>query len=151
MRSLDFFFYLFVCFDCRQVSSNDYSSLDTLTKTIVKEKQPFIRLELSKEDLLEMFKVLLTVCLFFISVNLSWKTDCSIYFENRWKCLNFRTPFSKSWKYLKLVFSPWKPLIFIEQDQKVFSVYNLGRNLVLLILLLGCPPILDWIYYLLRY
>ena len=64
------------------MSSNDYSSLDTLTKTIVKEKQPFIRLELSKEDLLEMFKVLLTVSLFFISVKLSWKTECSVYFEN---------------------------------------------------------------------
>ena len=46
---------LYVCY--RQVSSNDYPSLDTLTKTIVKEKQPFIRLEMTKEDLLEMFKV----------------------------------------------------------------------------------------------
>lgn len=46
-----------LCFDYRQVSSNDYSSLDTLTKSIVKEKQPFVRLEMSKEDLLEMFKV----------------------------------------------------------------------------------------------
>jgi len=50
-----------VCFDGRQVSSNDYSSLDTLTKNIVKEKQPFVRLEISKEDLLEMFKVSLKV------------------------------------------------------------------------------------------
>lgn len=58
--SLDFFD-LFVCFDCRQVSSNDYSSLDTLTKNIVKEKQPFVRLEISKEDLLVMFKVSLEV------------------------------------------------------------------------------------------
>lgn len=46
-----------LCADCRQVSSNDYPSLDSLTKSIVKEKQPFVRLELSKEDLLEMFKV----------------------------------------------------------------------------------------------
>ena len=50
-------FVTFLGVDCRQVSSNDYSSLDTLTKNIVKEKQPFVRLEISKEDLLEMFKV----------------------------------------------------------------------------------------------
>ena len=50
-----------LCVDCRQVSSNDYSSLDSLTKSIVKEKQPFVRLEMSKEDLLEMFKVLLAI------------------------------------------------------------------------------------------
>lgn len=43
--------------DCRQVSSNDYPAIDTLTKSIVKEKQPFVRLEVTKEDLLEMFKV----------------------------------------------------------------------------------------------
>ncbi|KAK3731629.1 hypothetical protein QZH41_015885, partial [Actinostola sp. cb2023] len=42
--------------DGRQVSSNDFPSLDTLTKSIVKEKQPFERLEMKKEDLLEMFK-----------------------------------------------------------------------------------------------
>ncbi|XP_048583343.1 threonine--tRNA ligase 1, cytoplasmic isoform X2 [Nematostella vectensis] len=40
----------------RQVSSNDFSSLDNLTKKITKEKQPFERLEMKKEDLLEMFK-----------------------------------------------------------------------------------------------
>lgn len=44
-------------FDYRQVSSNDYPAIDTLTKSIVKEKQPFVRLEMTKEDLLEMFKV----------------------------------------------------------------------------------------------
>lgn len=42
--------------DHRQVSSNDFPSLDTLTKSIVKEKQPFERLEMTKEDLFEMFK-----------------------------------------------------------------------------------------------
>jgi threonyl-tRNA synthetase len=31
--------------------------METLVKTIIKEKQPFERLEVSKEDLLEMFKV----------------------------------------------------------------------------------------------
>lgn len=43
----------------RQVSSNDYPSLDSLTKSIVKEKQPFVRLVITKEELLEMFKVIL--------------------------------------------------------------------------------------------
>lgn len=59
-----FFFFCFLRlyiglgqFDCRQVSSNDYPAVDTLTKSIVKEKQPFVRLEMTKEDLLEMFKV----------------------------------------------------------------------------------------------
>lgn len=31
--------------------------METLVKNIVKEKQPFERLEMKKEDLLEMFKV----------------------------------------------------------------------------------------------
>ena len=66
--AVSWFFNLFVCFDCRQVSSNDYSSLDTLTKNIVKEKQPFVRLELSKEDLLEMFKVTLKVQFRFVHI-----------------------------------------------------------------------------------
>ena len=43
----------------RQVSSNDYPSLDSLTKSIVKEKQPFVRLVMTMEELLEMFKVIL--------------------------------------------------------------------------------------------
>ncbi|KAK7116535.1 threonine--tRNA ligase 1, cytoplasmic-like isoform X1 [Littorina saxatilis] len=37
------------------VSSNDFPNLETLVKGIVKEKQPFERLEVKKEDLLEMF------------------------------------------------------------------------------------------------
>ena len=41
----------------RQVSSNDFPQVETLCKSIVKEKQPFVRLEMKKEDLLEMFKV----------------------------------------------------------------------------------------------
>ena len=40
-----------------QVSPNDFGNLETLFKSIVKEKQPFVRLEMKKEDLLEMFKV----------------------------------------------------------------------------------------------
>ncbi|KAG8512656.1 Threonine--tRNA ligase, cytoplasmic, partial [Galemys pyrenaicus] len=38
------------------VSSNDFSSLETLCKKIIKEKQAFERLEVKKETLLEMFK-----------------------------------------------------------------------------------------------
>lgn len=40
----------------RQVSNVDFPVMETLVKNIVKEKQPFERLELKKEDLLEMFK-----------------------------------------------------------------------------------------------
>jgi len=44
-------------FACVQVSNLDFPVLENLMKSIVKEKQPFERLEMSKEDLLEMFKV----------------------------------------------------------------------------------------------
>ncbi|KAL3866804.1 hypothetical protein ACJMK2_044072 [Sinanodonta woodiana] len=40
----------------KQVSSSDYPAIESLMKQIVKEKQPFERLEMKKEDLLEMFK-----------------------------------------------------------------------------------------------
>ncbi|XP_026366120.2 threonine--tRNA ligase 2, cytoplasmic [Ursus arctos] len=40
----------------RTVSSTELSALENICKTIVKEKQPFERLEVSKEVLLEMFK-----------------------------------------------------------------------------------------------
>lgn len=43
----------------RQVSSADFNSLETIMKSAVKEKQPFVRLEMSKEDLLKMFEVCL--------------------------------------------------------------------------------------------
>lgn len=36
---------------------HDYPHLDMLFKSITKEKQPFVRLEMKKEDLLEMFEV----------------------------------------------------------------------------------------------
>lgn len=49
----------FLCF--RGVSSNDFASLETLCKKIIKEKQAFERLEVKKETLLEMFKVNLTI------------------------------------------------------------------------------------------
>jgi len=40
------------------VSNFDFPVMENLVKQIVKEKQPFERLEVSKEDLLEMFKVI---------------------------------------------------------------------------------------------
>ncbi|XP_027427120.1 threonine--tRNA ligase 2, cytoplasmic isoform X4 [Zalophus californianus] len=40
----------------RAVSSTELSALESICKTIIKEKQPFERLEVSKEVLLEMFK-----------------------------------------------------------------------------------------------
>lgn len=39
------------------VSSNDFDSIEDKVKGIVKEKQPFERLEMKKEDLLKMFEV----------------------------------------------------------------------------------------------
>lgn len=41
----------------RGVSSAEFGDLETLCKAVVKEKQPFERLEISKETLLKMFKV----------------------------------------------------------------------------------------------
>lgn len=38
------------------ILSDDFPGLESLFKNIVKEKQPFERLEMKKEDLLEMFK-----------------------------------------------------------------------------------------------
>lgn len=40
----------------QQISNNDYPAIESLVKNIVKEKQSFERLELTKEELLEMFK-----------------------------------------------------------------------------------------------
>ncbi|KAK3097471.1 hypothetical protein FSP39_009935 [Pinctada imbricata] len=48
------FYYDMWC-EC-QVSSNDYSAIEGCVKGIVKEKQPFERLEMKKEDLLKMFE-----------------------------------------------------------------------------------------------
>lgn len=41
-----------------KVSNLDFPVVENIMKTIVKEKQNFERLELRKEDLLEMFKVI---------------------------------------------------------------------------------------------
>ena len=47
---------VFYIFSTAQVSDNDFKALDDVVKGIVKEKQPFERLEMKKSDLLEMFK-----------------------------------------------------------------------------------------------
>ena len=44
-------------FSFRGVSSTEFGDLETMCKAVVKEKQPFERLEISKETLLKMFKV----------------------------------------------------------------------------------------------
>jgi threonyl-tRNA synthetase len=49
-------FYYDMYSDDYKVSDSDFKVLEDLTKKIVKEKQPFERLEVKKEDLLEMFK-----------------------------------------------------------------------------------------------
>ncbi|XP_019856662.1 PREDICTED: threonine--tRNA ligase, cytoplasmic-like [Amphimedon queenslandica] len=49
-------FYYDMFMEGRQVSPYDFEKLDTLMKKVTKEKQPFERLEMKKEDLLEMFK-----------------------------------------------------------------------------------------------
>jgi threonyl-tRNA synthetase len=41
----------------RQVSTSDYAHVETVMKKVIKEKQPFERLEMKKEDLLKMFEV----------------------------------------------------------------------------------------------
>jgi threonyl-tRNA synthetase len=41
----------------RQVSSNDYPVIENRVKQIVKDKQPFERLVMTKENLLKMFEV----------------------------------------------------------------------------------------------
>jgi threonyl-tRNA synthetase len=48
---------MIVCFYYFKVSNLDYPVVENIMKSIVKEKQNFERLELRKEDLLDMFKV----------------------------------------------------------------------------------------------
>lgn len=76
---LDAMFLLCLSFDVldRGVSSNDFPCLENLCKKIIKEKQPFERLEIKKETLLEMFKV---------SENTNTKTNYNV--EN---CVSNRT------------------------------------------------------------
>uniref|UniRef100_A0A8C5HLB6 threonine--tRNA ligase n=1 Tax=Gouania willdenowi TaxID=441366 RepID=A0A8C5HLB6_GOUWI len=49
-------FYYDMFLENEGVSSNDFPGLENLCKKIIKEKQPFERLEIKKETLLEMFK-----------------------------------------------------------------------------------------------
>ncbi|KAL7836576.1 hypothetical protein AOLI_G00278600 [Acnodon oligacanthus] len=49
-------FYYDMYLENEGVSSNDFPCLENLCKKIIKEKQPFERLEIKKETLLEMFK-----------------------------------------------------------------------------------------------
>ena len=49
-------FYYDMWADDRKVTDGDFKVLEDLVKKIVKEKQPFERLEMTKADLLEMFK-----------------------------------------------------------------------------------------------
>jgi len=58
-------FYYDMAIDDRQVSSNDFGSLETIVKKIIKEKQQFVRLEMKKEDLLKMFAVCITTTLLY--------------------------------------------------------------------------------------
>ncbi|OCK84897.1 threonyl-tRNA synthetase [Lepidopterella palustris CBS 459.81] len=52
----DGFYYEMALPDQGVVELSDYKPLETIAGNAIKEKQPFIRLELSKEDLLEMFQ-----------------------------------------------------------------------------------------------
>ncbi|KAJ8285349.1 hypothetical protein GJAV_G00025830 [Gymnothorax javanicus] len=49
-------FYYDMFLESEGVSSHDFPALESLCKKIIKEKQPFERLEIKKETLLEMFK-----------------------------------------------------------------------------------------------
>ncbi|KAM7352721.1 threonine--tRNA ligase isoform 2-T2 [Cochliomyia hominivorax] len=49
-------FYYDMYLEGEGISTNDYPVMESLVKQIVKEKQPFERLEMKKSDLLEMFK-----------------------------------------------------------------------------------------------
>lgn len=48
---------ILIRFDFSVVSQTDYTNLETCAKNAIKEKQQFVRLEMTKEELLEMFKV----------------------------------------------------------------------------------------------
>ncbi len=54
---IDTGFYYDMWLEDRAVAPSEFSNLDQLVKKIVKEKQPFERLEMKKEDLLKMFEV----------------------------------------------------------------------------------------------
>ena len=49
---------ILTAFPCRAVSSTELPALESACKAIIKEQQPFERLEVSKEALLDLFKVI---------------------------------------------------------------------------------------------
>lgn len=49
-------FYYDMWMEGRQVTPHDFPQLETVVKKVIKEKQPFERLEVKKEDLLKMFE-----------------------------------------------------------------------------------------------
>lgn len=66
----------------RGVSSTEFGDLETLCKAVIKEKQPFERLELSKETLLKMFKVMVVFKRLHslrISISVAGKRSGNIY------------------------------------------------------------------------
>lgn len=62
-------FYYDMYLEDNSVSKTEFPVLESVVKSITKEKQPFERLEVSKEDLLEMFKVCSQ--LFFLSFRIA--------------------------------------------------------------------------------
>lgn len=50
-------FYYDMHLEGRQVTPADYPAVENVMKKVIKEKQPFERLEMKKEDLLKMFDV----------------------------------------------------------------------------------------------
>ena len=57
-----------VCVCSAQASPSDFPALEDIFKSIVKEKQPFERLVVKKEDLLEMFKVSFIIIVLGVSI-----------------------------------------------------------------------------------
>ncbi|KAG5963281.1 threonyl-tRNA synthetase [Claviceps arundinis] len=50
------FYYDMANMDGQAVAEEDKKALETIANSIIKEKQPFVRLEMTKDELLEMFK-----------------------------------------------------------------------------------------------
>lgn len=74
----------------RGVSSMEFGDLEALCKAVVKEKQPFERLEVSKETLLKMFKVSergkTGVFCFCLDLYILLTPTVSIFQYNKFKC-----------------------------------------------------------------
>lgn len=63
-----------ICFYLNwQVSNHDFPVIENVVKSILKDKQPFERLEVKKETLLEMFKVSVLLQLNLSPANKRWK------------------------------------------------------------------------------